>query len=470
MKILPVVTPSPEQLAILSHNKPGVLLLRGAAGSGKTTTALLRLKQQCRVWLSRRDRLALTAPVRVLVLTYNRTLEGYITELAKAQVAGDANLDLTISTFAKWARDQLLADGQELALLGNDDVRHLLAPLLAPLQLSLRFGTEEVDYILGRFDHDSLEEYLTAERRGRGRAPRIDAALRRRLLDEVVAPYQAHKRKHGVVDWNDVAVSARSVSKLGEYDVVIIDEAQDFSANQMRAVLAHRSDPASVTVVMDAVQRIYPRAFTWVEVGLGALSGVKTLKVNHRNTQQIAAFARPLVEGLPLEDDGELPDFSSCEATGSKPWVLAGTYSQQTSWVLRHLDAHVDLDSESVVFLQPLGGVWFDYLRQRLNDADLPICDLTRNNVWPSGPEQIALCTFHSAKGLEFDHVIVLGLNGQVTPHATDTEDVSFDGLRRLVAMGVGRARSSVVLGYKPSDPSSLINLLDPSTYTAVTL
>lgn len=468
MKILPAVVPTPEQLAILSHNKPGVLLLRGAAGSGKTTTALLRLKQLCRAWLSRRDRLRLTEPVTVLVLTYNRTLEGYISELAEQQVADDPDLDLTVSTFAKWAREVLLMDGHSLALLGNDDVSRLLRPLLSPLGLPLRFATEEVDYILGRFPHDDLEQYLTAERRGRGRAPRVDTALRQRLLDEVVIPYQAHKAQHGVMDWNDVAVAVASAAPR-DVDVVIIDEAQDFSANQTRGVLAHLADPASVTVVMDAVQRIYPRAFTWVEVGLGS-PAVRTLKANHRNTAQIAAFARPLVEALPMEDDGALPDLTNCEATGPLPWVLAGTYSKQVDWVLSYLQSNVDLDRESVVFLQPLGGAWFDYLRSRLAGAGLDSCDLTRSSVWPRGPEQIALCTFHSAKGLEFDHVIILGLNGQVTPHAVDREDVSLDGLRRLVSMGVGRARRSVVIGYKPTDPSTLISMLDSGTFTKVIL
>lgn len=470
MKILPPVTPSPEQLAILSHNKPGVLLLRGAAGSGKTTTALLRLRQQCRAWLSRRERLGLTDPVRVLVLTYNRTLEGYISELARAQVAHDSNLELTVSTFAKWARDLLTADGADLALLGNDDTARLLAPLLGPLRLRQRFALEEIDYILGRFEPSSLDRYLTTERRGRGRAPRMETTLRQQLLNEVVLPYQQHKIDHGVTDWNDVAVSARHASPSLRNDVVVIDEAQDFSANQMRAVLAHTSDPSSVTVVMDAVQRIYPRAFTWTEVGLDKLTGVRTLRTNHRNTREIAAFARPLVDGLPVEDDGALPDFASCAGSGPKPWVLAGSYSEQTDWVLRHLQDRVDLDSESVVFLQPLGGRWFDYLRDRLERAGLPSSDLTRSSVWPRGPEQIALCTFHSAKGLEFDHAIMLGLNGQVTPHADSSDDVSLDGLRRLVAMGVGRARRTVVLGYKPSDPSTLIGLLDPHTYQAVQL
>jgi hypothetical protein len=41
----------------------GYVLIRGA-GSGKTTTALLLLRQLCDSWLARRERLGLVAPVR----------------------------------------------------------------------------------------------------------------------------------------------------------------------------------------------------------------------------------------------------------------------------------------------------------------------------------------------------------------------------------------------------------------------
>lgn len=164
VKILPTGLPTPEQLAILSIDKPGVLLLKGAAGSGKTTTALLRLRQQCRAWLARRTRLGLTAPVRTLVLTYNRTLEGYIAELARQQVLGSPDLDLTVSTFVRWSRDLLVADGRSPALLNSDETNRLLRPKLAPLELPDRLGLDEVDYVLGRFEHDRLDAYLTAER------------------------------------------------------------------------------------------------------------------------------------------------------------------------------------------------------------------------------------------------------------------------------------------------------------------
>jgi superfamily I DNA/RNA helicase len=107
-------------------------------------------------------------------------------------------------------------------------------------------------------------------------------------------------------------------------------------------------------------------------------------------------------------------------------------------------------------------------VEQRLEQAGLGYCDLTRLNRWPKGPEQIGLSTIHSAKGLEFDHVLLPGLNQQVTPHGADSGDDALQQLRRLLAMAIGRARETVVLGYKPGEESSLVSLLDPSTYQLV--
>lgn len=72
------VAPTAEQLKVIGDVRPGFRIIRGAAGSGKTTTALLRLGEQLRVRLDRRRRYGHVAPVRALVLTFNRTLEGYI--------------------------------------------------------------------------------------------------------------------------------------------------------------------------------------------------------------------------------------------------------------------------------------------------------------------------------------------------------------------------------------------------------
>ena len=226
MRILSSVIPTPEQLPILNDPKPGFMVIRGAGGSGKTTTALLRLRQLCRSRLKRRTREAATEAVRVLVLTYNKTLQGYITKLAQDQVAGDPGLILDVSTFSKWARDMV----GDIRILDHNEIEAILRPLLKgilPSDSGLEYFIDEVEYVLSKFLPDDLEDYVGVKRIGHGTAPRVEAALRRRLLDEVIDPYLDEKDSRGFMDWNDLAIEA--IDEPGfEYDVIIVDEAQDF--------------------------------------------------------------------------------------------------------------------------------------------------------------------------------------------------------------------------------------------------
>ena len=474
MRALSSVTPSPEQLKVLADVRPGFRIIRGAAGSGKTTTALLRLREQIHVRLRRRERYGHDAPVRVLVLTFNRTLEGYIAELARNEAPDDDALDLTISTFGRWSRS-LVGD---VSIAGGDKASAMLRPHLQAFATSRQheFLVDEVQYILGRFKYDpdslkpeSLSDYLTVIREGRGAAPRVARPTREKLVQEVIPAYMEAKRARGVIDWSDVALLAADADPDLLYDVVIVDEAQDFSANQVRTILRHLQDPHNTTFVLDAVQRIYPQFFKWSEVGITARPEIiYRLKENYRNTAAIAAFAHPLVNGLPLEDDGTLPDFSACRRGGTKPIVVVGNYSEQLKVMFDRLQRVADLGSESAVLLQPRGGGWFDEAKRTLHRRGIPYCELTRANEWPTGPEQVALCTIHSAKGLEFDHVLLPGLSQKVTPHGPEAGDANLERLRRMLAMAVGRARKSVMVGYKQGEESSLIGLLDPSTFKLI--
>src|ERR1700683_5588694 len=103
MKPLGVVTPTPEQLTVIDDGSPGFWLIRGAAGSGKTTTALLRLKFLVRLWRERAKELDSFEPVRVLVLTFNRSLRGYIENLVDQQIPLGADVSLEVETFGGWS-------------------------------------------------------------------------------------------------------------------------------------------------------------------------------------------------------------------------------------------------------------------------------------------------------------------------------------------------------------------------------
>ncbi|MFJ6986225.1 MULTISPECIES: UvrD-helicase domain-containing protein [unclassified Streptomyces] len=460
---------TPEQLTIVTDDDPGAVLIRGSAGSGKTSTALLRLSYLSSYWLRRHKRLGVEGPVQVRVLTFNRTLAGYVEQLARLQVPKDENLQLEISTVAAWAKN---VSGFTGDVVDNVDRDGILKSLIRKSRnpLDEKFLISEVDYLLGRFLPRDIEKYIIEERTGRGVRPRVDSQMKRRILDEIVRPYTAHKDQHALFDWNDLALAAMTAAR-SNYQVVIADEAQDFSNNQVRAIMSHVAPEYSLTFVTDTAQRIYPRYVKFAEAGVPRFRRIHQLKSNYRNTKEIAAFAQGVVDGLQIDEDGSLPNPEAARTSGKKPTVLVGWFGQQMDWIINYLLSNeVDLSTENVGFLMVNGGGWFDEVRNRLTSAGLKFAELQQRRNWPLGTEPIALSTFHSAKGLEFDHVIIPGLRERFLTGNDGADHESVVTLRRLFAMGVGRARKTLTLGYKAEEASDLLQFFRAGTYEEIRL
>jgi DNA helicase IV len=464
MRSLGSVRPTPEQLSILSETAPGAMIIRGAAGSGKTTTAILRLRSLIGFFSNRRIRLEDPEPIRALVLTFNRTLRGYIEDLVYSQIDAPVGVELEVSTFGKWARERL---GRP-TMVDDSERTRVIQRLGTAVPLQPGFLAEETEYALGRFLPQDLTNYLAWRRLGRGAAPRVDQVVRRPLLDDVIGGYTAWKARHALRDWNDLAVELTAQTVGEPYDIIIADECQDFSANEIRAINNHLKPDHSLTLIIDSVQRIYPRGFTWTEVGL-VRPTIRPLAINYRNTVEIARFAAPLVAGVPLDEDGTLPDFTRSRRTGRRPVVLSGRFRDQMDWAVSYIRDHVDLDSQSVAFIHPLGGGWFRYVRESLESSGLSYVELSKAQDWPHGDENIGLVTLHSAKGLEFDHVFIVGLNEETMRSIEGDEDRE-NKLRRLLAVGIGRAKDFVCLGHSADDPASVLSYLDGTTFEVLDL
>ncbi|MDD2539724.1 MAG: 3'-5' exonuclease [Desulfuromonadaceae bacterium] len=459
------VEPTDEQLKLVSRNRQGVEVIKGAAGSGKTTTALLRLRTLVTMAMSRKKRIGLPGPVRVLVLTYNRTLRGYIAELAKEQLEVFSDVHIEIETFGKWAYHYL----RPSSIVNKTDFRSQILGRGDSIKLPAEFLLNEVEYLMGRFLPEELSSYAIVRRDGRGTSPRVEKITREQILNDIILPYTAWKVKNNTVDWNDLAVKMALEKVVVPYDIIIVDESQDFSANQIRAIRNHLVADHCLTFIIDTAQRIYARGFTWSECGVTVANNVR-LSINYRNTIEIAQFAQPLLVGLDVGDDGSIPDFSTCRDHGQLPRLVKGKFSKQAKYVSEFILKSVDLGSESVAILHPLGGGYFSYIKDIFDRNGLPYVDISRQEDWPEGEENIAFSTMHSAKGLEFDYVFVVGLNEEMTPHGEDKDDDLLVTLRKLLAMSIGRARKNVAICYKPEDASVLTSYFVPSTYKEVIL
>jgi DNA helicase IV len=459
LKVLGAPRPTPEQLKIIGDTRTGTEIIRGAAGSGKTTTALLRLRNLSDMFRARHTRLSITHPVKALLLTYNRTLCGYVEALAEEQAAKGKGVNIQVSTYAKWAHE--LAGSP--AICGKRENYILDIARQEGLSLSANFLLSEIEYVLGRFA-PNYAGYLDIERTGRGLSPRVERPIRQRILN-VIDRYKTRLAARRELDWEDLPFAIAAVAPQN-FEIVVIDEAQDFSANQLRSIHRHLAQYSSFTLVVDTAQRLYPRGYTWIEAGIDARkASFYRLQQNHRNTVEIATFARGILSGLSLDDDGTLPDLSKATRHGQKPSVYRGRYLSQLDFAIQKIRLNIDLSEETVAFLHPLGGGWFNFLRTRLDRERLPYEDIARTREWPRNNTNIVLSTMHSAKGLEFDHVIIVGLSDQVTPHGEEEDDDQLSTLRRLLAMAVARARKSVIIGYKEDEASTLVSYFEAGSF-----
>lgn len=250
----------------------------------------------------------------------------------------------------------------------------------------------------------------------------------------------------------------------------MIDEAQDFSANQLRAIL-HQLAPQSITtIVLDSAQQIYKRGFSWKELGIIQAEYFK-LHRNYRNTRQIAEFAIRLLQNanIAFNEDATLPILAEITRQGEKPIVVQGRFNQQMTSIFDFIHHNVDLNEQSIGFLHPKGGGWFDEVRQQLGTRNIPFAEISRQSDWPQGHGNVALSTIHSAKGLEFDFVFIVGLEQRhFNLGEGDHEDSDYTAALKLIAMAITRAKENVIISYRPATCPAFLSHLDPQTYQQV--
>ncbi|VGO14636.1 DNA helicase IV [Pontiella desulfatans] len=468
-----------EQRRVLTLPPNNPIQIKGVAGSGKTTVSIYRAKH-----LLDTERELFKAS-RVLVFSYTKSLVSFIKSILRDSLH---NTEIEVSTFHQWAyrflRSKGRLDGMEVLSRWQDRdsiirvVRAKAVDRFSQLKLFQKtdqFFLDEFEWMKGKGLKVS-SEYLEAQRVGRGATDRL-TQHNRQVIWFMFYHYREELKRRSLIDFADFALLVADVISSSEsfeapYTHIVIDEAQDLTKMQISVIAKLvSSDTNSITIVADAAQKIYKSGFTWTEVGINVRGG-RTIefKKNYRNTREIAEAAYSVLQHDLRPDEltvAELPD-----RPGRLPELhLLGSTALQFS-LLAEILKGIDLTKISTAILhrQRRGLAQYrDWARDYLGLEGLIIQEA---NDW-IGDTGLYFCPMPSAKGLEFDTVILIDFNDCFFPHPpgfSDPDDEEhLNTERRLLYTSMTRAKNELYFISSDAVPSRFVSDIDPKKIITVT-
>ena len=472
-----------EQMEYVHIKATGPVLIKGVAGSGKTTIGLYRARYLAN--LIQEKRVAFGEGASILLITYTKTLARALKQLY-IELYGELPYTITISTYASWMLTQLNRSGMRLSAASKDQ-RHSLMRR-AQNEIAQKYPQDKVisqrppDFLLDEFDEvirarwlTQFTDYQSVNRVGRGIALQ---ERHRALVWEICGRYQRLLDEAGLFDWADLPrLVQKHCPSLPQYDVVIIDEAQDLPPSHLHLatrLIPDYSESRSLTLLADPAQSIYYRGIPWKEAGINIRGGrTRTLAKNFRNTRRILEAARPVLEGCTdLKREDEYIPPTSAHRAGPLPALFGySRESEAMQFIVQKIirlcrDGNYRPSDIAILARQQRS---LKNIEKELTKQAIP-CAFFRND-FDVFENQVKLITMHSAKGLEFPAVFMVELDDSIIPRIqASSETRAEDELqeRKLFYVSMTRAAERLYLLYPKHNRCRFMRDLDDSTVNAV--
>lgn len=434
----------PDQFELITAPDSGIVVLRGSAGSGKTTVALHRVAY---LNFARPDRYV---PSRCLVVVWGRALRDYVDHVLPALgVSG-----VRVSTWEDQART--LVQRHFPRLPGR--VAYDTPEPVTRVKVHPRVSEFIAEHIASRrgpaSPEQALDDWATLFT-DRGKLARLMGdELSHASVETVVewctaaytnlhAWFDGDREADARLDAEDDALLLRTwqlrvgplVDAAGHrlaWAHLALDEVQDFSPVEVQVLLGTCMSPPSVTLAGDTQQHIAGLAgfSSWSgfleRIGLPPTAAA-TLRVSYRSTHAVTRFALRVLG--PLAEGDEVPT----TLRDGPPVELFRFSDHGAAVAFLSSELKVLLSREplaNVAILAPdaeLANLYFN----GLNNAEVPELRRVTNQRFAFAPG-IDVVEANEVKGLEFDYVIVVEASARCWP---DT-----DHHRRLLYVAATRA------------------------------
>ncbi len=473
----------PEQEQLAEMPTTGAVLVKGGPGTGKSTVALYRVR-----WLLNQGF------KRILFTTYTNALVHYSEQLLAHLLGGDPNeFGVQVSTIDRLSVYYADLNGCPQQSCTDAEAQQLLDHALRTTvisgskalaekrrqqlqQLGSAYLLDEIKTVIEGWGVQSADEYVATSRRGR--RTQLAEAMRRAFW-EVYTRWSALMQQRGWALWQQKhrhALHYVTTHAVQPYDALIIDEAQDLSPVLLRFLVSLVEHPKGIYLTADANQSIYQRGFSWKQIhdDLNVRGRTSILRRNYRNTRQIVAGYRHILPPSDA-DDPHQPELSLREGPPPQLFLSDGNDPDAETRALLHFFRTAArqhrLSAYSGAVLCPTHQI-AKATAAALTAAGLEATYFESRN-FALGQACIKVITYHTAKGLEFPFVAVLGLrDGQMPKYRLalppDEQAEQIEEQRRLFYVACSRAMLALLVCGSATQPSPFLANLDAPDWEQV--
>ena len=318
----------------------------------------------------------------------------------------------------------------------------------------------------------TLAEYLKVARTGRG------TPLNRKQRKQVWAVLESLMQTQaidGQLFWPTMsAVGAEILNVRYErgggslFDHVVVDEAQDFNAGHWRFLRACvASGPNDVFIAEDSHQRIYGNPLTLSHFGISTRGRAsRRLTLNYRTTKENLDYALRILVGGDMEfldGEGDVDSVTGYRSarTGPAPMIVAAksedeefsTAAGMINYWLEEAERAAEEGKRKEVRVGVMCRTRGQLSRVVSGLADHGIDAVQTKNAELASHEQVSVMTMHGAKGMEFTHVILMGVGKEIMPLRFRLKNLSEEDARAalqrersLLYVAASRARDALVV------------------------